>query len=124
MNLNVPIYRTPEGINFVAIAPFAYNNTKYYAVLNLLDEELADNDLIRFPIVEAWDMPRFANAKIRGHMEFDKCTHLFWRSYHRTLETFFDSPIVPQNNCSLMYLLMKVSFVTVERLENIRMLQA
>lgn len=55
---NIPIYRTDDGENFIVIVKFDYLKKTYFGILNVLDEYLCNNDLIRFPIIDAREANR------------------------------------------------------------------
>lgn len=77
----LPLCRNDEGENFVVISKFNYKNNPYFCVLNVLDEYLSENEIIRFPTIEA----RCINNKVKivGYISCKNVEHIFWPAFHR-----------------------------------------
>lgn len=80
--VKIPVYRTEAGENFIAITQFKYIDKIFCAILNLLDESFSDNDLIRYPIIEAIDSLT-TPIKLIGYMTSTNFQHILWPAFHR-----------------------------------------
>lgn len=87
----IPVYRTGDGENFVAICKFTHQNNTIFAILNILDELFSNNDLIRLPKIESRPANSFKSpVKIIGYL-IPKCfSYIFWPAFHRFQDTMPD----------------------------------
>lgn len=86
-----PVYRTDDGENFVLLAKFQYQKKTYVVILNILDECFSDNDLIRFPTIEAKDAHTLKSSiKKIGYITSKSIQSIFWPAFYRMQETMVD----------------------------------
>jgi len=88
--MSIPIYRNFDGENIIVLNSFCVHNCIYYAVLNLLDESLADNDLIRLPCIQGWTEKQINNLLFHMFISEERFQQLFSEAYHRRQDWISD----------------------------------